>query len=129
MAAFSLHYLGRKRTIILASPLATLGWIFIATATRYEVVIASRFLNGFCVGLCLPSAQVYVSFLQFSFLIIQMIIYFHWFSWFFTFCVSKCNKKKIFFKNIDSDRSAKVVIQKYVESWVHYHQYSCRSPF
>lgn len=62
LAAASLHYLGRKYTIIIASPLATIGWILIATATRYEVVIAARFLNGFCVGLCLPSAQVYVSF-------------------------------------------------------------------
>lgn len=61
LAAFALNYLGRKRTIMLASPLATLGWVLIATATRYEVFIVGRFLNGFCVGLCLPSAQVYVS--------------------------------------------------------------------
>ncbi|XP_055320158.1 facilitated trehalose transporter Tret1-like [Sitodiplosis mosellana] len=60
LAALSLNYLGRRYTIIAASPLATIGWILIATATRYEVVIAARFLNGFCVGLCLPSAQVYI---------------------------------------------------------------------
>lgn len=62
LAAASLHFIGRKYTIIIASPLATLGWIMIATATRYEMVILARFINGFCVGLCLPSAQVYVRF-------------------------------------------------------------------
>ncbi|XP_031622593.1 facilitated trehalose transporter Tret1-like [Contarinia nasturtii] len=60
LAAFSLQKFGRKSTIIIASPLATLGWILIATAQRYEVVIVARFLNGFCVGLCLPSAQIYI---------------------------------------------------------------------
>lgn len=66
VAAACLHYIGRKYTIVIASPLATIGWILTATATRYEVIIASRFLNGFCVGLCLPSAQVYVSTKPFS---------------------------------------------------------------
>lgn len=60
LAAFSLRLLGRKYTIIVASPLATIGWILIATASNYWVIIAARFLNGFCVGLCLPAAQVYV---------------------------------------------------------------------
>lgn len=61
LAAASLHFIGRKYTIVIASPLAFVGWVMIATATRYEVVILARFINGFCVGLCLPSAQVYVS--------------------------------------------------------------------
>lgn len=33
----------------------------IATATRYELVMAGRFITGFCVGLCLSSVQVYVN--------------------------------------------------------------------
>lgn len=60
LAAPLLHYIGRKRTILSASPIGIIGWILIATATRYEMIIIGRFLNGFCVGLCLPSAQVYV---------------------------------------------------------------------
>lgn len=55
-----LYFFGRKYTILVASPLGTLAWILIATSKRYEVFIAARFLCGFCVGLCLPSAQVYV---------------------------------------------------------------------
>lgn len=60
LAAFSLRRIGRKYTIVLASPFATIGWILIATATRYELIIAGRFLTGFCAGLCLPAAQVYI---------------------------------------------------------------------
>lgn len=61
LAGFLLQYIGRKNTILISSPLATIGWILIATATRYEIVIFGRFITGFCVGLCLPSAQVYVN--------------------------------------------------------------------
>lgn len=60
LAAFSLRRIGRKYTIVMASPIATIGWILIATATRYETIIGGRFLTGFCAGLCLPAAQVYV---------------------------------------------------------------------
>lgn len=60
LSAFLLRRIGRKYTIVLASPFATIGWILIATATRYETLIGARFLTGFCVGLCLPAAQVYV---------------------------------------------------------------------
>lgn len=60
MAGFLLHYVGRKNTIIIASPLATIGWILIGTATGYEAVLFGRFITGFCVGLCLPSVQIYV---------------------------------------------------------------------
>lgn len=74
LAAASLHFLGRKYTIVIASPLATLGWILIATATRYEVIIASRFLNGFSVGLCLPSAQVYVCYSDFGFIAFFLLL-------------------------------------------------------
>lgn len=61
LAGFLLQHVGRKNTIVISSPLATIGWILIATATRYEMVIFGRFITGFCVGLCLPSAQVYVN--------------------------------------------------------------------
>lgn len=60
LAAFTLRSIGRKYTIIIASPLATIGWMLIATANHYWVIIGARFLNGFCAGLCLPAAQVYV---------------------------------------------------------------------
>lgn len=56
-----LHFYGRKFTLLLASPLWTLGWISIATAVDWKLIIAGRILSGFCVGLCLPSAQIYVS--------------------------------------------------------------------
>lgn len=60
VAGILLHYIGRKYTIMIASPLATIGWILIATADNYKIIIIGRFITGFCVGLCLPSAQVYV---------------------------------------------------------------------
>lgn len=60
LAAFTLRSVGRKYTIVMASPVATIAWMLIATATRYEVIIAARFLTGFCAGFCLPAAQVYV---------------------------------------------------------------------
>lgn len=60
LAGFLLQSIGRKSTLMISSPLATIGWILIATATRYEIIILGRFITGFCVGLCLPSAQVYV---------------------------------------------------------------------
>lgn len=109
LAAFSLDYFGRKNTIILASPLATLGWILIATATRYEVVIAARFLNGFCVGLCLPSAQVYVS------ITIHTAQFIH------------TNAIINFF--VFLHRSEKAVIQRFAEFWDLYRPFSCHWRF
>lgn len=73
LAAPLLHYIGRKRTIVTASPIGMIGWLLIATATRYETIIFGRFLNGFCVGLCLPSAQVYVSFFVFDFVLVLIL--------------------------------------------------------
>lgn len=75
LAAPLLHFIGRKRTICIASPLATFAWILIATAVRYEVIIAARFMTGFCVGLCLPSAQVYVCFYFDEYAYVEDIIY------------------------------------------------------
>lgn len=60
LAAPLLQHMGRKYAIIAASPLGAIAWILIATADRYEIVIAGRFLSGFAVGLCMASAQVYV---------------------------------------------------------------------
>lgn len=61
MCAFPmLHYFGRKYTLLLASPLWTAAWIFIGTAVDWKIVIVGRILSGFCIGLCLPSAQIYV---------------------------------------------------------------------
>lgn len=60
LAGFLLQYVGRKNTIIIASPLATIGWILIGTATGLEAILLGRFITGFCVGLCLPSVQIYV---------------------------------------------------------------------
>lgn len=59
-AGFLLERFGRKNTIMTASPIATIGWILISTASQYEYFIIGRFLSGFSVGLCLPSAQIYV---------------------------------------------------------------------
>lgn len=62
MTAFPLlHFYGRKNTLLLASPLWTVAWICIATAVDWKVVVLGRALSGYCVGLCLPSAQIYVS--------------------------------------------------------------------
>lgn len=62
MTAFPLlHFYGRKNTLLLASPLWTVAWISIATAADWRIVILGRILSGYCVGLCLPSAQIYVS--------------------------------------------------------------------
>lgn len=61
IAGFLLHYIGRKKTILTASPIWTAAWILVATASDYKIIIVGRFFSGFSVGLCLPSAQVYVS--------------------------------------------------------------------
>lgn len=56
-----LHYVGRKRTVMLTSPLWMLAWTLIATANGWEQLVIGRFLSGFSVGVTLPSAQIYVS--------------------------------------------------------------------
>ncbi|XP_037033651.1 facilitated trehalose transporter Tret1-like [Bradysia coprophila] len=56
-----MHFIGRKYTILTAAPIWVLSWIVIANATYWPVFLAGRVLSGFCVGLTLPSAQIYVT--------------------------------------------------------------------
>jgi len=56
-----MQLLGRRRTLMLSSPVWVLAWIVIALAQNYEMMLSARMLTGFCVGLITPSAAVYVS--------------------------------------------------------------------
>jgi predicted MFS family arabinose efflux permease len=53
--------LGRRRTLMLTSPVWVLCWSLIALADNYEMMLCARLLTGFCAGLITPSAAVYVS--------------------------------------------------------------------
>lgn len=55
-----MHFVGRKYTILIAAPLWALSWMIIANATNWQNIIGGRILCGFCAGLALPSAQIYV---------------------------------------------------------------------
>jgi predicted MFS family arabinose efflux permease len=57
-----MQLLGRRRTLMLSSPLWVLGWCLIALAQNYKMMLFARMFTGFCVGLVTPSAAVYVSF-------------------------------------------------------------------
>lgn len=57
-----MQLVGRRRTMMLSSPLWVLGWCLIALAQSYEMMLFARILTGFCVGLVTPSAAVYVSY-------------------------------------------------------------------
>jgi predicted MFS family arabinose efflux permease len=57
-----MQLLGRRRTLMLSSPLWVLGWCLIALAQNYQMMLFARMFTGFCVGLVTPSAAVYVSF-------------------------------------------------------------------
>uniref|UniRef100_A0A182Q0V3 Major facilitator superfamily (MFS) profile domain-containing protein n=1 Tax=Anopheles farauti TaxID=69004 RepID=A0A182Q0V3_9DIPT len=62
LVAFPLmHRIGRKYTVLIASPLWVAAWVLIATADDWRVLFVARMLSGFGVGLSLPAAQVYVS--------------------------------------------------------------------
>uniref|UniRef100_A0A182WEI2 Major facilitator superfamily (MFS) profile domain-containing protein n=1 Tax=Anopheles minimus TaxID=112268 RepID=A0A182WEI2_9DIPT len=62
LVAFPLmHRIGRKYTVLIASPLWVASWILIATADDWRVLFVARMLSGFGAGLSLPAAQVYVS--------------------------------------------------------------------
>ncbi|KAJ9600660.1 hypothetical protein L9F63_026207, partial [Diploptera punctata] len=61
-----MQLLGRRRTLMISSPLWVLGWILIATSQSYEMIICARILTGFCVGLVTPSAAVYVMNVSFA---------------------------------------------------------------
>lgn len=56
-----MHFIGRKYTILCASPIWVISWAIIANATNWHYLMAGRMLSGFCAGLTLPSAQIYVS--------------------------------------------------------------------
>jgi predicted MFS family arabinose efflux permease len=56
-----MQLLGRRRTLMLSSPLWVLGWCLVALGQTYEMMLFARILTGFCVGLVTPSAAVYVS--------------------------------------------------------------------
>jgi len=56
-----MQLLGRRRTLILSSPVWVFAWSLIALAQNYEMMLFGRMLTGFCVGLTTPSAAVYVS--------------------------------------------------------------------
>jgi MFS family permease len=56
-----MHYVGRKYTILTAGPIWVLSWMIIANAPNWQYILFGRMLTGFCVGLTLPSAQIYAS--------------------------------------------------------------------
>ncbi|XP_063222289.1 facilitated trehalose transporter Tret1-like isoform X2 [Bacillus rossius redtenbacheri] len=56
-----LQNIGRKRTLMVSSPLFLAGWACIATAQNYPMLLCARLLTGFCAGIVTPSAQVYVT--------------------------------------------------------------------
>lgn len=56
-----MKYFGRKKVIMLSSPIWTLSWICIANSTSFYMLAGGRILSGFCAGLSLPAAQIYVS--------------------------------------------------------------------
>lgn len=56
-----LHFVGRKRTVCIASPVGAIAWTIVATSSSWHWLIAGRILSGVCAGLCLPSAQIYVT--------------------------------------------------------------------
>ena len=56
-----MQLLGRRRILMLSSPIWVLGWSLIALAQNYEMMLFARMLTGFCAGLITPSAAVYVS--------------------------------------------------------------------
>ncbi|KAF6200374.1 hypothetical protein GE061_006677 [Apolygus lucorum] len=53
--------LGRKKTLLISSPLFAASWLIIGLANHWGIIIAARAFSGFCVGIVLPSAQIYVS--------------------------------------------------------------------
>ncbi|KAJ6645579.1 Facilitated trehalose transporter Tret1, partial [Pseudolycoriella hygida] len=56
-----MHFIGRKYTILIAAPIWVVAWITIGYAANWYQILAGRMLSGLCVGLVLPSAQIYVT--------------------------------------------------------------------
>lgn len=61
VAAPLMHSTGRRKTLLLASPLFAIAWILVATSRVWHQMVAARWLMGFCAGLTLPAAQIYVA--------------------------------------------------------------------
>lgn len=61
LSAPLLHFVGRKHTVCIASPVGAIAWAIVATSHSWHWLIAGRILSGVCAGLCLPSAQIYVT--------------------------------------------------------------------
>jgi predicted MFS family arabinose efflux permease len=56
-----MQLLGRRKTLMLSSPVWVLAWSLVALAQNYGMMLFARILSGFGVGLITPSAAVYVS--------------------------------------------------------------------
>ena len=65
-----MQLLGRRRTLMLSSPLWVLAWSLISLAQNYEMMLSARILAGICAGLITPSAAVYV---RCNFVIVYLI--------------------------------------------------------
>lgn len=52
---------GRKYTVLLASPIWVFSWSIVVGSTTWKMLLLGRIMMGFCAGLTLPSAQIYVS--------------------------------------------------------------------
>ncbi|XP_068083952.1 facilitated trehalose transporter Tret1 [Anabrus simplex] len=56
-----LQRIGRRKTLMISSPLAVAGWLLITFAYNSEMLLVGRSVIGFCTGIIIPSAQVYVN--------------------------------------------------------------------
>lgn len=52
---------GRKRTLLITSPLWVVAWTLVATTTTWHQLVCGRYLMGFAAGIALPAAQIYVA--------------------------------------------------------------------
>lgn len=52
---------GRKRTLQLTAPIWAIAWLTLGFSPTFYIILVGRFASGFCVGLALAPAQVYVS--------------------------------------------------------------------
>ena len=62
LLAFPLmHFIGRKYTVIVTSPISLVAWMLIASCKNWKILLISRMMSGFAAGLTVPAAQIYVS--------------------------------------------------------------------
>jgi len=62
VSGFFLTVLGRRGTLIMISVPFCLGFLLIGFAVHPSMLLIGRFIGGFMIGFCPPSAQIYVSF-------------------------------------------------------------------